>query len=85
MAETTTHLLTGSQKVIGSIPIFSTENQRVASQIVALFFWPNNSRYNLLRTCQLRNCSKQSQSPHFLLIYIVYIQASYISILVFVN
>jgi len=30
--------LTGSQKVIGSIPIFSTENQRVATIVATLFY-----------------------------------------------
>ena len=63
MTDTSSNHLTGSQKVIGSIPIFSTENQRVTSRIVTLFFWTNNSRYYLLRTRQFRKWSKQSQPP----------------------
>ena len=39
MTDTSLNHLTGSQKVIGSIPIFSTDYQRVANKIAALFIF----------------------------------------------
>ena len=41
MTDTSSNLLTGSQKVIGSIPIFSTDYQRVAI-ILQLFLFAYN-------------------------------------------